>query len=148
MKKLFFLFLALMATSALLAQRFQVGDLYYNITSSSAPYTVEVTYQAYWSSNNYLGLATATIPSTVTYEGTTYSVTSIGNSAFRSCSSLTSITIPNSVTSIGETAFSWCSSLTSLTIPESVTNIGFDAFSGTPWYDNQSDGVIYAGKVL
>ena len=56
------------------------------------------------------------------------SVTSIGAYAFVTCCSLTSITIPNSVTSIGEAAFDDCSSLTSVTIPESVTSIGYHAF--------------------
>ena len=76
------------------------------------------------------------------------SVTSIGLCAFLRCSGLTSVVIPNSVTSIGEDAFSFCTSLTSITIPNSVISIGFNAFSETVWYDNQPDGVVYAGKVL
>ena len=57
------------------------------------------------------------------------SVTSIGNSAFEGCSSLTSITLGNGVISIGSFAFSGCSSLTSITIPASVTSIGNRSFS-------------------
>ena len=63
------------------------------------------------------------IPESVTYNGTTYSVTSIGGSAFRDCSSLTSVTIPNSVKSIGSSAF-----------------------SGTGIYNNASDGIFYVDK--
>ncbi len=55
-------------------------------------------------------------------------VTSIGDSAFESCSSRTSITIPESVISIGDSAFKGCRSLTSITIPESVISIGDSAF--------------------
>ena len=56
------------------------------------------------------------------------SVTSIGDSAFDSCTGLTSITIPDSVTSIGDGAFGSCTGLTSITIPDSVTSIGASAF--------------------
>ena len=59
------------------------------------------------------------------------SVTSIGDLAFTSCSSLTSITIPESVDSIGGAAFAYCRSLTSITIPDSVTSIGKQAFAYT-----------------
>jgi hypothetical protein len=58
------------------------------------------------------------------------SVTSIGDYAFESCRSLTSLTIPASVTSIGYGAFAYCSGLTSLTIPKGVTSIGRSAFYG------------------
>ena len=68
------------------------------------------------------------IPESITFENSIYSVTSIGNSAFSYCSSLTSVTIPNSVTSIGDPAFYGCRSLTSVTIPNSVTSIGNRAF--------------------
>ena len=56
-------------------------------------------------------------------------VTSIGNSAFDSCSSLTSITLSNNITNIGNDAFAGCRSLTSITIPDSVTSIGDTAFA-------------------
>ena len=70
-----------------------------------------------------------TIPATITNGENTYTVTSIGNSAFSWCSGLTSVVIPDGVTSIGNSAFSYCSGLTSVTIPDSVTSIGNGAFS-------------------
>ena len=105
----------------------QGKTLYYNITSEN---TVAVTYYTNNYNNYYYVSGDVVIPSTVTYDGTTYSVTSIGGSAFFDCSDLTSVTIPNNVTSIGQSAFNYCSGLTSITIPNSVTSIGEYAFSG------------------
>ena len=58
------------------------------------------------------------------------SVTSIGDSAFLGCRSLSDIVIPSSVTSIGDCAFWDCSSLSDIIIPSSVTSIGDSAFEG------------------
>ena len=102
--------------------------IYYNIISSTDK-TCEVTFRgsnSTYYSNEYTG--SIVIPKTETYNGTTYSVTCIGDYAFVDCTGLNSITIPNSVTSIGNYAFSGCTGLTSITIPNSVTSIGNYAF--------------------
>ncbi len=106
-----------------LAYSFQVDGIFYDKLGISE---VAVT-SSNSSSNKYSG--NVVIPSSVKYNGVTYSVISIGDLAFNSCSSLTSIQIPNSVTSIGEWAFYHCSSLTSIQIPNSVTSIGAETFS-------------------
>ena len=68
------------------------------------------------------------ISKNISYEGYTLNVTSISESAFRGCTSLTSVTVPDSVTSIGDSAFYGCTNLTSITIPNSVTSIGLRVF--------------------
>ncbi len=108
---------------ATVVRQYQIGDLYYSLNAKNKTAKVG-------DENNNKCLTTANIPASVTYNGTTYSVTSIGEGAFAYCSSLTSVTIPNSVTSIGEYAFRDCSGLTSVTIPNSVTSIGIWAFYG------------------
>ena len=178
MRKIITHFRALLAIAMMLgvafptlAHDFEVDGVYYNYLDESSK-TVAVTCKgSYYGSytNEYTG--SVTIPSSVTYSGTTYSVTSIGDYAFaycsglisitipnsvtligfyafEACTGLTSVTIPNSVTEIGYGAFYNCTGLTSVTIPNSVTSIGISAFSGTAWYNNQADGVIYINNVL
>lgn len=76
------------------------------------------------------------IPSTVTSNGSTFTVTEIGNNAFDG-SPMSEITIPETVTSIGA-SFQNCDSLKSITIPNSVETIGSYAFQ----YCNNLETVI------
>ena len=121
--------------------------IYYNwANSEKTELAVSYYYNSYYGRRDYYS-GNVVIPESVVYEGNTYSVTSIGESAFANCKDLTSVSIPNSVTSINYRAFYNCSSLPSIDIPQSVTIIGNEAFYGTAWYNNQSDGLVYAGKV-
>ena len=135
MKRILFLLFAVAASiGTMLASDTEVDDIWYDFDSSTK--TAAVTYQGTYSgsySNEYTG--TVVIPASITYEGKTYSVTSIGNNAFRACSGLTSVTIPNSVTSIGDRAFYECSGLTSITC-EAVSPpiLGSDVFNGVNKY--------------
>ena len=100
--------LTLVATTAT-AHDFEVDGIYYNKNGDG---TVSVTYRGnsfFDYPDEYTG--DVVIPSSVTYFGTTYSVTSIGIYAFKDRIGLTSVTIPNSVTSIGYEAFYDCSGL-------------------------------------
>ena len=108
------------------AYDFEINGIYYNIVSSSDK-TAELTYK----DANYASYSgDVTIPSTVTYSGTTYTVISIGDETFFSCKDLKGVTIPSTVTSIGGGAFFGCSGLASVNIPNSVTSIGGGAFDG------------------
>ena len=97
---------------------FEVNGIYYIITG---PNTASVTYKD-TNFNSYSG--NVTIPSTVTHNGNTYTVTAIGRSAFRACSDLTGVSIPSTVTMIDYSAFYNCTSLESVVIPNSVTELG------------------------
>ena len=142
MKKIFSLFLALVATTCLFAEgenRVKVGDLYYNLhremywDEATQQHVYEnvasVTYEEYSSASNYAGLTSAVVPEQIIHDGVTYTVTSIEGYAFNHCASLAAITLPSTLTGIGHSAFYGCSALASIAIPEGVTQIGNDIFS-------------------
>ena len=88
LKMLFLLAGGLLSATGLKAQEFQVGNLTYSVTSG-ANRTCEIT--------KCDAAATAvTIPATVDYGGTTYTVAKAGDKAFDGCTALTSLTIADS----------------------------------------------------
>ena len=148
-KYLLFVFAALLPLLG--HAKVEIEGIWYNLDSSIGQ--AEVTYKG----NNYNEYnekysGDITIPSTVTHNGLTYSVASIGDNAFYNRNNLKSITIPASVMtigdqafqncglstitipedsqlkSIGDQAFIYCYNLKSITIPASVTTIGNGAF--------------------
>ena len=131
--KLISLVIALVAgagtLSADIIERVKIDDLYYHLNTETR--TAEVTWEVFDGisiTTNYIGLTSVDIPSSVSYNGQTYTVTSIGETAFYDCENLTSVTIPDGVTSIGSSAFHLSEKLTSITIPNSVTSIADYAF--------------------
>jgi len=186
MKKLLFLSISLSLAFAAQAVSFTINNVIYTVKDDGV--SVEVDDQTNALSGNLV------IPSSVSYSGKDYAVTSIYSYAFSEYTDLTSVTIPSSIKSISDGAFYYCSGLTSVTLPASVqyiresafsgctalssitipdgvqsienyafqgctslasfsfpsslVSIEYDAFKNTAWYDNQPDGLVYAGNVL
>ena len=136
------------------------GDITIPETVISYPVTA-IDSRAFYNSN----ITSVTIPNSVRY---------IGKEAFEHCVNLTSVSLPDSITEISARLFMKCTSLNHVTIPNSVTVIQGEAFldcynltdiifsnslcmihtgdyyalDGTGWYENQPDGVVYAGPVV
>jgi hypothetical protein len=119
------MFTNILPIDSLQDDKFEVNGIYYYIIGDEAIVTYKGT-SYYQYNNEYSG--SVTIPSTVTHNGITYPVTTIGESAFRNCTFLTSVTIPNSVTTIEEEAFYYCSGLMNVNFGNSVSFIGEEAF--------------------
>ena len=101
---------------------FEYEGIYYNITGSN---TVEVTCRTS-DYNSYSGAVY--IPEIVPYNGKPYTVTAIGQNAFKMSKSLTRVVMPNTIRSINAYAFHYCEGLTEVAIPNSVETIGNNAF--------------------
>ena len=97
MKKLLLLMLMVLPVVAIAADPVKIDGIMYYIQSKNN--TAEVAQK----SSGYEGCVV--IPASVTYDGVTYPVTTIGECAFSTSSSVTSVTIPNTVTTIRLSAF-------------------------------------------
>lgn len=131
--KLFIILFAISASIgnafAAVIERVQIGELYYNLDTSSQ--TAEVTYKSeepgYYGTTNYnkgWDISVANIPSTVVYGNNTYNVTIIGENAFHSCYKITEISLPPSIDSIRFGAFISCSGIKEMILPERLISIG------------------------
>ena len=128
MKQLFrfsIMLLAILLPALATAHDFEVDGICYKISGNEAAVTSKGDYYDMF----FVGYSgSVVIPTTVTYNGTTYPVTSIDEMAFYYCTSLTSIDIPNSITKIGSFAFGNCPVLTSIVVE-----------SGNPRYDSRNN---------
>ena len=123
MKKLLLMLCLLMGYVTLHAATATVNGITWNYSVSNGEVTIG---SGDWSSPAIPSSTSGAITIPSTLGGCP--VTSIGDSAFFGCSSLTSVTIPEGVTKIGDSAFVLCINLTSVTIPSSVTSFGEGAF--------------------
>ena len=88
---------------------------YTKFIENAGTYTLVAKYSKDVSASN--GNDNGTISNiTLNNTGTTYTVTSIGENAFRGCNELTEITIPATVTKIGNNAFNECYSIVKITL--------------------------------
>jgi len=125
MKRLYFIIFVVLCSYAMGQETYFVSDgIVYNITSESEQ-TVEVAFYQFLLDNPYSGAIT--IPPSVVHDGTTYTVTALGRSAFEGCTGVTSLTLPATVRSFGSYCFYDCN-FASLQMPDSLKHIGDHAF--------------------
>ncbi len=113
-----------------------LGTAWYNNSESKAPvYLGNVLYK-------YKGSAPSGTTVTVK-EGTV----SISDNAFDTSLGLAAVELPESLKHIGSSAFINCRSLETVSAKGGIQSVGAMAFSGTAWYENKPEGVVYLGTV-
>jgi len=123
--KRFYVFL-IFATSIVVGwSQVPVSGVYYILDNNAL--TAQVTSPSSQSATYYSG--DLSIPSSITYGKKTYSVTSIGASAFKGSSKLTGITLPSSIENIGVYSFNNCVNLKTVTLADGLKKIEYGAFS-------------------
>lgn len=123
MKKICTFFLMFLCVRAM-GQNFVFNGIVYGVTSD-VEQTVAVMNYSTLLSNAYSG--SITIPQTVENNGTTYTVTALGESAFESCTGVTHLNLPSTVRSLGSYCF-YNTNFTTLQLPDSLRSIGDHAF--------------------
>ena len=111
-----------------------------NLTSIDIPSSVTEIRGSFYNT----GLRNVVIPN---------SVKILEGGAFANCKQLTSVIIGDSVEFIGDLAFWGCEQLVDIQIPDNVKivsgieyGVSGATFLGSPWYNNQPDGLLYIGR--
>ena len=137
------------------ADSVEIDGLYYELNTTAR--TATLTYQSTTSSNYSSIQSNLVVPASVTYNGVSFSVTSIGDAAFANCTALESITIPASVTAIGSTTvwnssssggtylpFYGCSSLKSIVFEDGTSDLTLSWHNyGATSTTTQNQGMFY-----
>lgn len=118
--KLLFL-VCLLSFTVSQSQTFNDGVLQYTVTDGTNVSVIKY--------NDVCPTGDLIIPETIMDNSISYTITSIGNFAFSTCTDLTSVIIPDSVTRIKESAFEECTGVMSFNIPNNITSIGAGAFA-------------------
>ena len=93
---------------------------------------------------DYDGMASSlSIPSAING----HTVKQIDTGALSDNRIITSVTIPNGVTTIGFSAFNGCIKLEKIKFSSNLDTVCENAFNNTKWFNNQSNGLVYVGKV-
>ncbi|MCD7778038.1 MAG: leucine-rich repeat domain-containing protein, partial [Clostridiales bacterium] len=112
---------------------FTSGDYTYTVSDSS---TVII--------SQYNGSSSSvTLPTSVTYDGITYKIREVGSNAFDGNTSLQTLVIPNGITSLGNAAFKNCTSLSSITINGDLVDCNSNSINGTSYRHCSSYSVFY-----